>query len=122
MSVCSHQFCILLLACLLLLQSGCSFMPRMEHAPEDDECLLLMPSWELDMQAVENIHTCQSGDPRVELGCLAFVGVILPVGSLVVSGSVVLVGNTLRWIEYQGRCDESYLNQALDHLGNTLSF
>ncbi len=33
--------------------------------------------------------------------CLMFWGVIVPAGSFVVSGSVVLVGNILHWLEYQ---------------------
>jgi hypothetical protein len=37
--------------------------------------------------------------------------------TVVVSGSVVLVGNTVHFLEKQGQCDDSFLNtQLLDHL------
>lgn len=32
-------------------------------------------------------------------------GIAVPAGSFVVSGSIVLIGNTLHWLEYQGRCN-----------------
>lgn len=37
--------------------------------------------------------------------------------TVVVSGSVVLVGNTVHFLEKQGQCDDSFLNtQLLDHI------
>jgi hypothetical protein len=36
--------------------------------------------------------------------CLVTYGVIVPVGSLILSGSVVMVGNVLNWIEVQVSC------------------
>lgn len=44
-------------------------------------------------------------------------------GSALVSGSIVLTGNTIHWLEYQGRCSDSYLrvtkHQLFDSLGHT---
>jgi hypothetical protein len=43
--------------------------------------------------------------------CLAVLAVI-SAGSALVSGSIVLTGNTLHWLEYQGTCSDGYLNSA----------
>ena len=40
-------------------------------------------------------------------------GVIVPMVTLAVSGSAVLIGNTVHWMEYQGRCDEEKIAKAL---------
>lgn len=44
------------------------------------------------------------GSSEVLAACLLTYGVIVPVGSLIISGSVVVVGNILNWIEVQGSC------------------
>jgi len=48
--------------------------------------------------------------------------IVVPVGSFVisgvVSGSVVVVGNTIHWIERQGKCDDSSTQKAFDSLVN----
>jgi hypothetical protein len=42
-------------------------------------------------------------------GCLGGV-LVLTAGSALVSGSIVLAGNTVHWLEYQGTCSDGYLN------------
>jgi len=37
-------------------------------------------------------------------------------GSLIVSGSIVVAGNTVHWIEKQGKCDDSATNKAISNL------
>lgn len=41
--------------------------------------------------------------------CLATV-VVISAGSVLVSGSIVLVGNSVHWLEYQGTCSDGFLN------------
>ena len=41
--------------------------------------------------------------------CLAVI-LAVSAGSLIVSGSIVLTNNTVHWLEYQGSCDDSFLN------------
>lgn len=38
--------------------------------------------------------------------------IVVTGGSAVVSGSIVLVGNTAHWLEYQGTCSDGYLARA----------
>ena len=44
--------------------------------------------------------------------CLFVYAVGVPVVSLVASGSIVLIGNTLHWLEFHGGCDEGFIHQA----------
>lgn len=79
--------------------------------------------------------SCQTFTKRMTLksvnlgsaGCGGSVGECLAAylaigaGSALVSGSIVLTGSTIHWLEYQGRCSDGYLHvakqQFLDSLG-----
>ena len=56
------------------------------------------------------------GEGEAVLVCLALTGVVIPAGSFVVSGSIVLSSNTLRWLEYQGHCDDGVIQKALQKI------
>lgn len=43
--------------------------------------------------------------------CLAAL-LIISAGSVLISGSIVLTGNAVHWLEYQGTCSDSFLNAA----------
>lgn len=48
--------------------------------------------------------------------CLALIPVAIaavPVTSFAVSGSIVVAGNTMHWLEQQGRCENSSTQKAL---------
>ena len=50
------------------------------------------------------------------ISAIASAGLLYGV-TVVISGSVVLVGNTVHFLEKQGQCDDSFLNtQLLDHI------
>ncbi len=38
--------------------------------------------------------------------------VVVSAGSAIISGSIVLTGNTVHWLEYQGTCSDGYLSSA----------
>lgn len=38
----------------------------------------------------------------------------VPVTTIVLSGSIVVVGNTVHWLERQGKCEDGYLKQKTD--------
>jgi len=40
-------------------------------------------------------------------------GIVIPAGSFVLSGGIILVGNTLHWLEYQGTCEDSALLKGI---------
>jgi hypothetical protein len=65
-------------------------------------------SLELDY-AQMNVLDCGANNKDAAAICLAAMGVIIPVGSFVASGSIVLIGNTVHWLEYHGTCDDGML-------------
>lgn len=73
------------------------------------DCKLSYPKMELVAQEYDR-SVCGSGmDSKA---CLLVYGIVLPAGSFVVSGSIVISHNIVRWIEYQGSCEESTLQRA----------
>jgi hypothetical protein len=96
------------------LMSACAFYPStsklQDHA---DECNMATRSLDLDYEDM-SANACAGVGAEGGLLCLAGLGVIIPVGSLVASGSIVLVGNTLHWLEYHGTCDDGLLWSFLE--------
>jgi hypothetical protein len=89
---------LLLPAAILTLQA-CVFVPRTTEV-YDFDCRV--SSRQMDLQAVEigGFGRCQSRDCAV---ILVAVGATAA-ASAVVSGSIVVVGNVVYWLEKQGRC------------------
>lgn len=101
-----------LISGLPLIVSACAFVPKVDNASLDEEaCNLYMPKWTLETSAIETASACSSS--QNPLACLVAVGVLVPAGSLIVSGSIVVSGSTLRWLEYQGKCDDGVIQSGL---------
>ena len=84
---------------------SCAFVPKESRDQEYRE-MCIMQTKRLTLSAEEiNGKLCDSGIDAS--ACLMVWGVIVPVGSFVVSGSVVLIGNILHWLEYQGTCEKA---------------
>lgn len=89
------------------------FVPEVSEdyqAPVD--CELLTKELDLKTHTAEGeIHVRSCGHDQ----CMVQVAVysVVPVGSFVVSGSIVLVGNTAHWLEKQGRCENSAVQSSL---------
>jgi hypothetical protein len=70
----------------------------------------------MSLKAVSWQPSCNTNE------CLATV-VVIGAGSVLVSGSIVLVGNSVHWLEYQGTCSDGYLNATkqlfLESIGNS---
>lgn len=60
----------------------------------------------LDQQQLKDFELGRacSGANGQALACLVAMGAVVPAASFVVSGSIVLIGNTLHWAEYTARC------------------
>ena len=98
--------------CILHL-SGCAFFPeQINEEATRDSCRISTPEWKLTVAEITELTVCQ-GSGKDAAYCLLTVGLVLPAGSFVVSGSIVVVGNTLHWLEYQGKCEDSFLQQRL---------
>lgn len=104
-------------ACLLaaLLLSACVYYPTTDKQYQN--CTLVTKKLELD-------YTKMHFHPRAcnEEECMAQLAVVaaVPATTFIVSGSIVVIGNALHWMEKEGTCEEGFvrttLNEFLDML------
>jgi len=107
----------LFLLMLVALLASCSFVPaKSKNQPYAYDCDMMTKK--LSLATIEHQGN-MCGHNTDAAACLIAVGVVIPVGSLLVSGSVVLIGNTLHWLEYQGSCEEGMIASYLDKLKST---
>ncbi|HIE00787.1 MAG TPA: hypothetical protein EYP59_10955 [Thiotrichaceae bacterium] len=112
---------ISLFTLLAFLISGC-FAPAL--VADRSGCQLL--SQKLELVHFEEgtqvlMHISASDCDNAE--CLLFILIGLPVisaTSFIVSGSIVVIGNTLHWIEKQGKCQESSTQRSIDRMINSM--
>lgn len=91
----------LTLVFLLVFIQSCAFVTEeTEIVLESEQCRVQQKNLDLKVQSLENtaLATC------VGQGC-AIAMLVVPVGSFVASGSVVLANNVINWVEYQGKCN-----------------
>jgi hypothetical protein len=97
-----------LLLASIILSTACAFYPttskQQDHA---NKCNMATRSLDLEYDVM--IATGCGGSNEEAAACLAIMGIVIPIGTLVASGSIVLVGNTLHWLEYHGTCDDGLL-------------
>lgn len=80
---------------------GCVYMPR-TTTNYDRDCQVTTHHMTLDVQQVAALGKCDNVTCPAEL---AFFGAA-SVATAIVSGSIVLVGNVVYWLEKQGQCIE----------------
>jgi len=103
---------VLMAVLLISLVSGCAFYPKAQQVEANSECDLYFKK--LTMDVTSSRIECHGGGNSAGT-CIILAGVVAG-GTAVVSGSIVLVGNTLHWLEKQGKCDDSFLNtRVLNH-------
>ena len=95
--------CLVLILTLNL--AACLFVPETKPIKNND-CQLVTKKWSLEFKKAD-ISGRVEGEILVAIGAVA-------VGSLVVSGSVVVVGNSIHWLEQQGFCDDSITQKTVD--------
>jgi hypothetical protein len=109
-----------------LVLSACIYVPVVdENEAASASCKTYTKSMNLEsMELQGNIaqHGCRTSD--CVAGALAAV-VVVTAGSAIISGSIVLTGNTIHWLEYQGTCSDGYLGRVkrlfLDSIGKSKS-
>lgn len=84
---------------LCLLLSACVLVPR-THETYDAECRIVAKEMKLEAVQIASIGGCSND------GCAVLLAVAgaTAAASAVVSGSIVIVGNVVYWLERQGRC------------------
>ncbi|MDP2561593.1 hypothetical protein [Psychrobium sp. 1_MG-2023] len=100
---------LLLITFLVLLSSACVFVPE-QTVPSQliRPCDTITKKYTLEVKEVESLDCAGNA-----IGCLVAVAGA-PAASLVVSGSVVLVGNTLHWLEYHSRCEGGAVDKLMN--------
>jgi hypothetical protein len=86
-----------LLACVLVLQ-GCAYPKVVKYY--DEECQIMAKRMELDVTNVRVAQSCQNDSCLLSLA----TGLAFSATSIVISGSVVQVGNALYWKERNRKC------------------
>jgi hypothetical protein len=56
-------------------------------------------------------NSCSGDCAKLQLAIMALPAVVAA-GSAIISGSIVVIGNSVHWMEYQGRCDDGYLYKS----------
>lgn len=111
---------LFLLAALIV--TGCA-VPKVVNNERDQQCNLVTREITIDFsdagsqsaaQAIGNA-TGQCNQPAC-LVVIPLAALSIVVTSVVVSGSIAIAGNTLYWIEQQGKCDNSATKTAIQHL------
>ena len=94
---------------------SCAFVPKISHEQKYTEnCKMFTKNLTLSATKIEGELCNDTKNNNNLVACLMIFGVIVPASSFVVSGSIVLVGKTLHWLEYQGRCEEGIISRNLD--------
>lgn len=107
---------LLVMLCLLL--SSCMVVLPEVADDDDPSCDLVTDSYTLNIEvAGGSMATSDMKGCNDALCALIFFAV--PIGSLAVSSSIVVVGNTVHWVEKQGRCDDSQTQRAVTALVRT---
>jgi hypothetical protein len=94
----------MMLCATVLLCSACAFAPQVAtDQPYANRCNMKTQKLTLTPTKISNHINC-NGHSHDAIACLLIQGVIAPVGSFIISGSIVAVNNTIHWLEYQGTC------------------
>lgn len=100
------------------LLQACVAYPKETFRKDYERCDLVSREYHLAMNRAGLKLLEGAGDP---FQALVLAGIVASV-TTVVSGSVVVIGNTVHFLEKQGSCDDSFLNeQVLSYITPLLS-
>ena len=96
---------------IILSLSACVYVPVVDEPDaSSDSCKTYTKSMSLTAVEMQGNIVVQPGCNRGDCAAAALASVVVvTAGSAIISGSIVLTGNTIHWLEYQGRCSDGYL-------------
>ena len=110
---------IALVISITFLCVSCSVVPvQKARSPHDIMCGVSSHEYDLKVVRPRNLSaSCNSPECILSLGLVAaaWTGV-----TAVVSGSIVMVGNTVHWLEQLGPCDNDKLEQQINNVNAPL--
>ena len=108
---------------IFLIIVSCLVLPKTENNSHK-RCKLVTKNWTFEVHKFGNQSNCDNDCSEfvrsiIDCGksedCIQTIAVVT-VGWTVVAASVVGVGNTVHWIEKQGRCKESTVRNSINQL------
>ena len=97
---------LILILIISITLSGCIFTPVVkQNQPYSSNCDLKTQQLTISEAKRQHILNCRIMSNESDLlGCIVIEGILLPATSFIVSGSIVLINNSIHWIEYKGKC------------------
>ena len=84
---------------ILIFLTSCTYLPRVVHDPDNARCNLVTSKRTVELASVpENLGNCDRPE------CIVAAG-IYSTATVIVSGTIALIGNTVHWLEKQAKCD-----------------
>lgn len=93
---------------IITLLTGCVYYPTVDHSY--DNCALITNRLELDHT---NLNAVPSSCKDEECVAQLVVYAAVPATTFVVSGSIVVVGNVIHWMEKEGTCEDGFVRSTL---------
>gem|GEM_PF-631317 len=111
-----------MLVCLTLVSflSGCIMVPK-THEFQEPRCKLITKELTVTVKDLDLSNIQHANVNPVGLLGLPFAFAFLFTASVVVSGSIVVAGNSIHWIEQEGTCDDGKIRNAISDLSDSLS-
>ena len=94
----------------LILTSCATIVPQAITDIDSTRCNLVTKK--LTLKAIEHPLPDDCGDIECIIAILA-ASALYTATTGIISGSIVLVGNTVHWLEKQGSCNDSFLNTSI---------
>lgn len=107
----SHRWLIFGMALVL---SACVYVPVVdENEGASSSCKTYTKSMSLETVELQGNIAAGGCSNNRDCAVEALAGVVVvTAGSAIISGTIVITGNTLHWLEYQGTCSDGYLSKA----------
>jgi len=104
---------------LPLFMLSCAVVPvKKPHSLRDSACGLSTHEWNLKMlKAGSYSASCNSPECILSVGLVAAAATGI---TAIVSGSIVVVGNIVHWVETLGGCDIEKLDKMVDEINTPL--
>ena len=96
--------------------SSCAVFYPDRDIRQPRNCELATKSLELEAKRMRVPDEICAGFSHCDF--LLVTAAVVPIGSFIVSGSIVVVNNTVHWVEKQGRCDDSATQRAISEFAS----
>lgn len=99
---------------IIALINGCTSKPVVVRDEDNLRCNLETKKRELIIREEIKNSSSRSDVGNAINGLMLAIGSVYSATTFIVSGSVVLVGNTVHWMEKQGKCDDAFIKKSFD--------